>query len=222
MANYFSYVPDFQYVSRTKDEKYVSNYDTIKNLFKRAKLREDIFSDLSFFEKYTIQGDERPDYVSYKFYGDSSFDWVILLSNNILNVYNEWPKPGDTFEDYLISKYGSVAASNAVKCYKTNEVKNTDGVVIVKKGLEVPQTYSISYFDPKLDQDVLASNITEPQTYRQYEEEIENAKRNIYVLKSKYLNVMMNDIEKLMTYKKGGDQYVNPTLKKGNNIRLYE
>ena len=87
MANYFSYVPDFQYVSRTKDEKYVSNYDTIKNLFKRAKLREDIFSDLSFFEKYAIQGDERPDYVSYKFYGDSSFDWVILLSNNILNVY---------------------------------------------------------------------------------------------------------------------------------------
>lgn len=222
MANYFSYVPDFQYVSRAKDEKYVSNYDTIKNLFKRAKLREDIFSDLSFFEKYTIQGDERPDYVSYKFYGDSSFDWVILLSNNILNVYDEWPKPGDVFEDYLISKYGSVSASNAVKCYKTNEVKNTDGVIIVKKGLEVPQTYSISYFDPKLDQDILASNITEPQTYRQYEEEIENAKRNIYVLKSKYLNVVINDIEKIMTYKKGGDQYVTPTLKKGNNIRLYE
>ena len=50
MSNYFSYVPDFDYVSRLPDAK-ISDYLPVKNLFKRGKLRDDIFQDLAFFTK---------------------------------------------------------------------------------------------------------------------------------------------------------------------------
>jgi len=39
MSNYFSKVPDFEYVSRLPDAK-ISDYITVKNLFKRVFLRE--------------------------------------------------------------------------------------------------------------------------------------------------------------------------------------
>ena len=83
--SYFKQVPDFEYVTRTKGNTDISNYITIKNLFKRGKIRSDIFGNLSYFTKYKIIGDERPDNVAFKEYNDSSLDWVILLANNILN-----------------------------------------------------------------------------------------------------------------------------------------
>ena len=54
MASYFRQVPKFDYVSRNADEKNISDYIEVKNLFKRGKLREDIFGNLSFFTKYSM------------------------------------------------------------------------------------------------------------------------------------------------------------------------
>ena len=61
---YFRQVPDFEYVDRTPGDQTISNYRRVKNLFKRARLREDIFEDLSFFTKYKIVGNERPDNIA--------------------------------------------------------------------------------------------------------------------------------------------------------------
>ena len=84
--NYFKNLPDFEYVNRTEDGKRISDYTKVKNLFKRGKLREDIFQNTTFFEKYQIEGDDRPDNVADKVYGDPTLDWVVLLSNNIINI----------------------------------------------------------------------------------------------------------------------------------------
>lgn len=101
---YFRQVPNFEYISRNKDEKYISNYDNVKNLFKRGKIREDIFGDLSFFTKYQIIGDERPDNVAYRFYKESTLDWVVLLSNNILNIQTEWSNDSKCIRQICIRK----------------------------------------------------------------------------------------------------------------------
>ena len=101
MSNYFSKIPDFEYVSRLKDAK-ISDYEPVKNLFKRAKIREDIFQDLAFFTKYDIKGDDRPDNVAFEIYGDSSLDWVVLISNNILNIQSEWPLTQKSFDQYQV------------------------------------------------------------------------------------------------------------------------
>ena len=209
---YFRQVPNFDYISRTAESKAISDYIPVKNLFKKGKLREDIFGNLNYFTKYQITGDERPDNVAFKFYEDETLDWVVLLSNNILNIQTEWPLPQTSFDSVMLDKYGSYANLNAVHHYETTEVKNVAGITIVPQGLQVPQNFSVTYYDASLGQEVTKTTITVPLTNLQYEEKIENNKRNIFILKPQYLNVVFNDLDDSMPYNKGSTQYVKATL----------
>jgi hypothetical protein len=332
MSSYFRQVPNFEYVSRDVDQRQISEYAPVKNLFRRGKLREDIFGNLSFFTKYSIIGDERPDNVAFKFYGDENLDWVVLISNNILNIQTEWPLEQNTFDNILLEKYGSFENLNAVKYYKTKEVKDSLGVTIIPAGiifadtkwksgngfinaikkpvftftrfnentfnflfnldpfpsnisesdkvtltgfknpimngeftisniirnadnnitqfhvnfgtaiedffledsefaefitskqLETSNNYYYEYYDAGTQRLVFINytNFLEPVTNLDYEMELENKKRNIFVLKPRYLNIVFNDLEEIMTYKKGSSQYLSRTLKRADNIRLYD
>lgn len=220
---YFRQVPDFDYVSRIDDSKKISNYIRVKNLFKRVKLRPDIYSNTGYFDNYIIKGDERPDNIAYKFYKDPTLDWIILLSNNILNIQNEWPMKQMDFEEYLLDKYGSYEnLYSGVHHYETTEVINAAGSIIVRSGLIVPQDFSVSYYDEIKKSQEIASDFLRAVTNYDYEVNLDNQKRQIYVLKAPYLNIVFDDIDRLMTYKEGSSQYVSEDLKRGDNIRLYE
>ena len=232
MSNYFRQVPEFDYVSRLPGAN-IGDYIRVKNLFKKGKIREDIFQNLSFFEKYKIIGNDRPDNVAFEIYGDSKLDWVVLLSNNILNIQTEWPLPQTDFDRFLLDKYDDYdTLYNGIHHYETEEVKNSRGVTIVPAGLEVPEKikdettnqlvpYFVSYYDFFIEQQITTGNIATPVTNYEYEEKIEDNKRNIYLLKSTYLGIVLNDMSEIMEYKEGSSQYVSETLKRGDNIRLY-
>ena len=225
MANpYFRNLPDFEYVNRTSDGRNISDYTTVKNLFKKGALREDIFQDLSVFEKYQIRGDDRPDNVAYEVYGDATLDWVVLLSNNTINVQNEWPMSQDAFTKYLQRKYqyNDNLLYNGIHHYESTEIKNSLGVIIYPAGLRVGATQSVSYFDFYTDKQITIDNLSRPVTNYEYEEKLNDSKRNIYVLKARYLNIVFDDLEEMMTYKEGSTQYVSETLKRADNIRLYK
>jgi len=221
MSNYFNRLPDFEYVSRLPDAQ-ISDYITVKNFFKKGKLREDIFQDLAFFTKYQIRGNDRPDNVAFEIYGDSSLDWLVLTCNNVINIQTEWPLPQQQFDNYLLDKYGDYnTLYNGIHHHETVEVKNSQGVVIVPAGLQVESNYSVSYYDFITDLQVTRNNIVEPVTNLVYEERLEDAKRNIFLLKPRFLNVVLDDLEDMMTYRQGSSQYVTETLKRADNIRLY-
>ena len=220
---YFRHVPDFDYVSRIEGSKQISNYIPVKNLFKRVKLRPDIYQNTAYFTQYTILGDERPDSVADKFYEDPTLDWIILLSNNILNIQTEWPMAQTQFDEWLIEKYGSYEnLYSGVHHYETTEIVNSEGTVIIPAGLKVSEDYNISYYDSITDSQEIASNFTVAITNHDYEVNIENKKREIYVLKADFLRIIFDDVEKLMPYKEGSSQYVTETLKRSDNIRLYK
>ena len=221
MPSYFRYVPEFDYVSRTSD-KNISEYITVKNLFKRGKLREDIFGDLTFFTKYQVIGDDRPDNVAYEVYGDETLDWLVLLSNNILNVQTEWPLTQQAFDNFLTNKYGTYENFFGTHHYETIQVQDSGGTTIVPAGITVPSNYSVEYYDNILNQYQTATNITTAITNYDYESKIENDKRNIFLLKNDYISIVLNDMEEIMKYKQGSTQYRSGTLKKGENIRLYQ
>jgi len=221
MASYFRNIPDFEYVSRTADTKNISEYQKVKNLFRRGKLKNDIFNNLTYFTKYQIVGDDRPDNVAFNVYNDETLDWIVLLSNNITNIQTEWPLDHQSYYNFLIDKYGSEEEIHAVHHYETTEVRDTNRTIIVPKGLKVPQNYSIEFYDSRVSSYTTVSNITTEITNYEYENKIENEKRNIYVLKPAYLNIILNDTEESMLYKEGSTQYVSETLVKGENIRLY-
>ena len=221
MSNYFSQLPDFEYVSRLPDSR-ISDYIPVKNIFMRGKLREDIFQSASVFTKYKIKGDDRPDNVAFEVYGDANLDWLVLTSNNILNVYNEWPMTQINFENYLLEKYETYDNINAAHHYETTVVKNTSGVVIVPAGLEVDSNYSLSFYDNVVEgMTTVSSPVTEVTNYM-YEERLQDDRRNIFLLKERFLNVVKDDLEEMMEYKKGSTQYMNGTLKRADNIRLFQ
>ena len=222
--NYFSQLPDFEYVNRTEDGKRISDYTQVKNLFKRGKLREDIFQETTFFEQYQIQGDDRPDNVAQKVYGDAALDWVVLLSNNIINIYEEWPLPQESFDAYLLEKYNNNYNTlyNGIHHYESNEVTNSQGVVIFPKGVRVGAGQSVSYFDEVDNQQVTVNPVSKGITNYDYEIKLNDDKRNIFLLKGMYLNIVYDDIEKMMRYKKGSTQYVSKSLKRAENIRLFD
>ena len=221
MSSYFSEVPDFEYVSRLPDAK-ISDYIRVKNLFKRGFLREDIFQDLTFFTKYQVRGDDRPDNVAFEIYKDSTLDWLVLTANNIVNIQDEWPIPNSVFDELMTERYGTYEnLIGGIHHYETIEVKDARDVVIVNKGLQVESTYSVTFFDERAN-DMRTVTPTIPITNYQYEQKINEAKRNIYLLKPKYLQVVRDDLEDLMIYREGSTQYVSETLKRAENIRLYQ
>ena len=220
MSNYFKQVPNFEYVSRLPNAK-ISDYIPVKNLFKKGYLRDDIFQDLTFFTKYQVQGDDRPDNIAYTLYNNASLDWVILLSNNIINIQTEWPMSQVDLDRYLLEKYGSYEAQEEIHHYETIEVKNSSGVVIVEEGLTVESDFSVEFYDWMIDSLETKQGITTPISNYEYELKIEDAKRNIFALKPRYLNIVKDDMEEMMAYKKGSTGYISETLKRAENIRLY-
>jgi hypothetical protein len=221
MSNYFNLLPDFDYVSRLPDAK-ISDYIRVKNLFKKGIIREDIFQDVSFFTKYQIVGDDRPDNVAFKVYGDSSLDWIVLQSNNIVNIQTEWPLSQRNFDRFMLEKYNTYDnLYNGIHHYETIETKNSNGVVIIPGGQQVPSDYSVTFYDNKLKQMITSSEKTTVTNY-DYEDQIQTDKRNIFLLKREYIPVVRDDIEDIMPYRKGSTQYVSETLKRADNIRLYD
>ena len=138
-----------------------------------------------------------------------------------MNIQTEWPLDHESFHTFLLNKYGSEEQILAVHHYETTEVRNTAQAIIVPKGIEVPQNYSVEFYDARIESYTTVSNITTEITNKDYELKIENDKRNIYLLKPAYINLIINDMSESMTYKEGSTQYLSETLVKGENIRLY-
>ena len=182
-------------------------------------LREDIYQDLAFFTKYQIKGNDRPDNVAFDVYGRMDLDWVVLTSNNIINIQDEWPLNQIEFDDYLLEKYGTYEKLNEIHHYETTEFKNND-VVMVPAGLKVESDYSINFYDVVTNSMTTERPVVSITNY-QHEEKLNNDKRNIFLLKQRYLNVIIDDFEDSMKYKKGSSQYMTETLKRADNIRLF-
>ena len=222
MSSYFNLIPNFDYVSRLPDAK-ISDYIRVKNFFKRVNLREDIYQDLTFFTKYSILGDDRPDNVANKVYQNPSLDWVILLANNITHIPTEWPMTQNDFDGFMLEKYNNYNnLYNGVHHHETIEVKDSNDITIVPAGLNVSSDFTQTYYDYYMKKVETASNITRPVTNYEYEEKLENKKREIFIMKQEYLGVILDDIEDLMPYEKGSTEYIDRNLKKSENIRLYQ
>ena len=211
----FRHLPDLDYPSLANDRNSVYDYQVVKNIFKRAVLRDDVFDEVTAFTKYSVQGDERPDQVAYKFYGDSGLDWVVLTTNNIVHVRDEWPMGNQDFLTYLNDKYTAQELSN-VHHYETEIIRDSKGRLIQPEGLTVPEGHSVSF----LDNGVLR---TESKiklfNFLQNEIDLNDAKREINILKERYLALFLEDFGEIMQYKKSS-QYVTDSLKKTENPRI--
>ena len=122
---YFRELPNIQVINRTKNDVSIDETVIIKNLFKRAKIREDVIDIVTAFEYYQVTENETPSQVAEKIYGDPELDWVLLTTNNIINIQDEWPVSSNSFNNYLFDKYGSEEKLLEIHHYETMELKDS-------------------------------------------------------------------------------------------------
>ena len=213
--SYFRQIPELDYPSLANDRNSAYDYQIVKNIFKRAVLRDDVFDEVTAFEKYSVQGDERPDQVAYNFYNDSGLDWVILTTNNIIHVRDEWPMGNQDFLTYLNAKYTEAQLAN-IHHYETKIIRDSNGTLIQPEGLTVPANHSVTFTDNGVYR--TESSLTS-FSFLQHETDLNDDKRNINILRQEYLSLFLENVSDIMEYKPS-KQFVSEDLKKTENPRL--
>ena len=207
---FFNIVPDIEY-----DEKPISypfsesDFVVAKNFFRRYKVNENVFQYATFFKKYTIRDGERPETVAEKIYGNQFYDWVILLTNNMVNAQYDWPR--SNYEMYKIVEEEFDDPYSEISHY---EIKETIGHY--QAGLRVDKTFYDGTHKLNIDGSVQIKNgneIASPITVAEYYQDENEKKREIYLLKPRYLESFVKDFKKQNLYKKD-DNYISQTLKK--------
>ena len=221
MSNYFRKLPNLDYPSLLKNRESNVDYVQTKNLFRRVKIREDLFANFMQFDKYEIVGDERPDNVSEKVYGRDDLDWVILLSNNIIDINNEWPLSQLQLNRFLADKY-TPQELVSIHHYETLELRDSKNQLILPAGLVVDEDFNLEYLSGgqiKSTNSLVQGRPVRAVTFFDYENDLNDQKRTINVLKRDFLGIFIKDFERIMKYDKSS-QYVNRTLKRTENPRI--
>ena len=133
--SYFRELPNVRYQSFLTDKQSSQDYILVKNIFRRAKIRDDLQNVFTIFNKYEIPDGYRPDNVADEVYGSSSYDWVVIVTSGITNLRDEWPMSHKELYDYSERVYGNDL--NAIHHYETKELKDSKGRLLIKKGLKV-------------------------------------------------------------------------------------
>jgi len=212
---YFSLSPDIQYDNKPiKFPFSQSDYVVAKNFFRRFKVDEDKFNYSVFFKRYAMKEGDRFDLISEEMYGTPFYDWVIILTNNIINpLFNVALSEAEVRE--LIDN------PNDVHHYETIEVKNSDGQIVLQEGLIVDQSFRSKQYvfvNQKQGNTLIYSQLPGTEVTRvvtnldQAIKENEN-NREIYLLKPKYIQQFVNTFKEQSFYSKSTN-YVDNQLKK--------
>ena len=209
---YFRELPNLNYQSTSSDRSSSEDYVVVKNIFRRAKLRDDLKYNFTSLIDYYIRDGVRPDQVADEIYGDPELDWVVLTSANIINVRDEWPLDSYEIYNYSLNKYGNDL--NQIRHYETTEVKDSSDRLILPQGKVVASGFTIP--DPSSPTATL--NPVAGVTNYEYETKLNDEKRSIYIITPEYLQVFLNDMRDIMRYT-DSSQFVNTSLIKTENTR---
>jgi len=206
---YFSLIPNIEY-----DEKPISypfsesDFVTAKNFFRRYRINEDVFSYAVFFNKYVIQDGDRPDVVADKVYGNPFYDWVLLLTNNMVNSTYDWPMTNAELNKVLESEFDDPLGT--ITYYETYDIGHYTA------GMHVDETFFNRTHKLNIDGTMTIKNgneVCRPVTIAEHYTKENEKKREIFILKPAYFKQFVDDFRKQNFYKQE-DNYISNKLKK--------
>lgn len=187
MSEYFTYFPTIEH-----DLTNVGQKVTLTNVLRRFIVRNDLQERADIFYKYNVQEGDRPDIIAEKYYGDADLAWLVLHFNDIKDPIFEFPLFGRNFDNYIKGKYGSVPSARAEvheyrRILQEKEVK-FDGTII-------PERYVVV--------DLTTYNTLNPTARRtiykyDWEEELNEKKREIKILDKRYTDKVRDEIETVL------------------------
>ena len=209
---FFDSTPNFLY----PDFFEAGKFKLSKNLFRRVRTRDSINAIFSSSTKYTIKSGQTPDEIAYDLLGNSDHYWTILLINNITDTQTQWP-----FDDYELDKiiedrYGNLA--DKIRHWETKEVKDSYNNIVLESGIIIEVfsnttaqnassytptwswTYAYSRSDSAVTERTLTGSDLYPTTNREYEHQLNDLKREIWIPQPSSISLMESEIEELLEY----------------------
>jgi len=168
---YFNTLPKIRY----KNVIDKNNVTLVTNILTRVKLRTPALQNLVLFDTYDVPSGETPEITAFKHFGSTEYHWIILMTNDITNIYTQWPLSENAFSNYIIDKYGDDV--DAVHHYEINQTSGD-----TTKVLQVASSQSG------------ATTVTN----REYEERLQDERRKIRLLDRSYLKTFVEEFEKLI------------------------
>ena len=212
---FFQKLPHLLYASKITKAG-CGDYTRVKNVFRMYKLSDNAKRHALQFYKYQIPEGSTPEMVAMDIYNSPNFHWVVLMVNEIIDVYEGWPKNRDVLEKFTIEKYAPDKINENTQQpfldghhhYETLERKDNDGNIVMRKGLQVDsawtQEVTIST-SPSITQTLNVATDCVSVTNFEYEDRINDSKREIELLKPSYLPQFVKDFEAITSYEANSD-----------------
>ena len=178
MGSFFSQFPKIDYNLSGIN----GNTNNVTDIFRRVKIRSKIADNVSLLDKYDVSEGEKPEDVAYKIYGDADYFWVVTLVNNIVNRYYDWPLPEFVFQQYLKDKYSNPDAIHHYEVTQQSGKQAGEGPADYSHKLEVNSDYPGA----------------QSVSNREYENRLQDQKRQINILLPKYLGVFEEEFRNLI------------------------
>lgn len=185
--SYFDEYPKIDITNPINGEKI-----NITDIFRRLIINSnDLENNKQAYTTYYIKDDERPEQISFNYYGDTKYYWTILLFNNILTI-DDWIINTEQIEQLLYRSPNQ----NTIKFYKSLEIKNNAGKIIIPADLIVSSNFSIT-----LDGIIYQNNTARKSvTYREDIIETNEKKRKILLLNPSIVFRMGDEFSNLISY----------------------
>ena len=176
---YFSKFPLIPYQISTQD-----TYKLVPDILRRVKIRASLEDGAVLFDRYDVKENENPEDVAFKWFGSPNLHWVILMTNNVTDRYYDWPLNQVEFAEFLTDKYGA-GNEDGVHHY---EITKSSG----KTSSSGPSDYSHRVEVNSDETDAITV------TNREYEESLQDKKRQIKLLDKGLLGSFLEEFERLI------------------------
>ena len=168
--SYFDMFPNIYY-----DAKGNGKFTIQKNLLSRLKLVDKVKENILGFDYYDVKDGETPEMIAHKYYGNVGYHWTILLVNDIVDYYEDWPMSVQKFEAFVKEKYTN---PQAIHHYEISQTSG-DTTVTIDVGMnttDYPSATAISNY--------------------QYEDKLQEKKRQIRLISSDNIEDFVKEFER--------------------------
>ena len=176
---YFKQFPTIPYDSTGTGE-----FKDVKNLLRRVAVRQKVKTNTLFYDTYDVKQGETPESIADKLYDNPEFHWVVLLVNDIIDRYHQWPMSYSQFLQFVNDKYSN---PNGVHHY---EIAQSSG--------DTTKTIEVYANSALYSGDTDFYNTATIITNIEYEDNRQDELRKIRLLDPRFLTQFVEEYENLM------------------------
>ena len=140
---YFNFLPSINYDTKPVSYPFSeSDFVVAKNFFRKYNISESAYSSAVYYNKVAIQDGQRLEQIAEAVYGNPFYDWVIALTNNMMNPLHDMPMSESELRNHVESTYDNpYYDTHHYEIVSKEKQEELFGKVILTPGTWVDQTF---------------------------------------------------------------------------------